>query len=163
MKTLYLVRHAKSSWETPGNEDHERPIRDKGVKRTQKIIGFLNEHNIKPGIIVSSHALRALQTARILASGLNYPQEDILVDKKLYIDDSENIMDVVAGLPDKENKAMLVGHNPCMTEFANEFLDDEIDNLPTSGVVSISFETSKWNEISLAEKKVDFVIYPKEL
>lgn len=163
MKTLYLVRHAKSSWEGSYLQDYERPLLKEGIERTQKVIAFLQERKIRPEIIASSHAVRALETAKLIADGLEYPHHEILIEAKLYIDKIDSIIDVVYSLPDEKDSAMLVGHNPYITQFANDFLKNKIDYLPTSGVVAVNFKTDKWNQIPSAKKDVNFVIYPKLL
>ena len=79
MKTLYIVRHAKSSWDQAGLADHQRPLLEKGKKRTKRIIDYLLENNIKADLIISSHAVRALETARIIGYALNYPVDEIRI------------------------------------------------------------------------------------
>ncbi len=163
MKTLYLIRHAKSSWENPGLHDYERPLLEKGIKRTEKILQFLKNRKINPGIIVSSHTVRALETAKLIADGLGYPDNKISVESKLYFDGTDGIMNVVFALPNKKGSAIIIGHNPYITQFSNRFLIKKIEPMPTSGVVSIDFFTNKWNEVPLSEKNARFIIYPKDL
>jgi len=163
MKTLYLIRHAKSSWNNSDLDDHERPLLEKGIKRTEKIIQFLKNRKVNPCIILSSQTVRALETARIIARGLKYPEDEILTDSKLYFDGTDGINEVIYELPDEKKSALIVGHNPYLTQFTNRFLARKIESIPTSGVVCIDFNTNSWHEISLAEKKVRFIIYPKDL
>ncbi len=163
MKTLYLIRHAKSSWNNSDLDDHERPLLEKGIKRTENIIQFLKNRKVNPCIILSSQTVRALETARIIARGLKYPEDEILTDSKLYFDGTDGINEVIYELPDEKKSALIVGHNPYLTQFTNRFLARKIESIPTSGVVCIDFNTNSWHEISLAEKKVRFIIYPKDL
>ena len=157
------MRHAKSTWEFPELKDEDRPLVDKGIKRTKKIIKFLSKKNVKPDIILSSHAVRALETAKIVAEGLNYPVKDIVMEQKVYESNIENLFNVVYGIANNKNTMVMVGHNPTITNFANYFLTEYVDYLPTSGVVCIEFETDKWNEIVSAKKQTRFIIYPKML
>ncbi len=157
------MRHAKSTWEFPELRDEERPLIEKGVKRTQKIINFLTKKNIKPDVILSSHAVRAHETAKIIAEGLAYPVKDIVIEEKVYESTLDNLFDVVNGTPDTKHTMVMVGHNPTITNFANYFLTEYVDYLPTSGVVCVEFETDKWNEIVNAKRHTRFVIYPKML
>jgi phosphohistidine phosphatase len=161
MKTVYIVRHAKSSWKELDLPDEKRPLLEKGKKRTKRIIDYLLDNGIKVDYIVSSHAVRAYETARILAHALNYPVENIKVDPHVYLSDGERIFNQFYDLPNKYQSVMIVGHNPALTDFVNNFLDPRIDNLPTSGIVSISFDTSDWEKVPLAEYKVDFYIFPR--
>lgn len=163
MKTLYIVRHAKSSWKYPELSDDERPLLEKGKKRTRKIINFLIEKDTRVDLIISSYAVRALETARIIAHGIGYPEDEIQISQQLYHASSDRILDQFFDLSDEINSLMIVGHNPTFTSFANQFLDEKIDWLPTSGVVSVSFDTNSWTDIPLAKQKENFVIYPKAL
>lgn len=163
MKFLYIVRHAKSSWDFSGISDHERPLKQKGRKRTLQIAKFLLENNTKPDLIVSSFALRAHDTAVLLASGLSYPKNEIRVENNLYHSNVDILLDHIYSLSNSMNSVMFVGHNPTFTEFANYFLAKKIEWLPTSGVVCIAFETNKWEDIHHAKKITKFVISPKLL
>lgn len=163
MKTLYLVRHAKSSWDDMSLQDYERPLLDKGKKRTQKVAEFLELKGVKPDLIVSSQAVRAYETAKILARKLNYPKEDIRIDTQLYFSGQQAMENVIFGVDDTVNEVMLVGHNPDMTNFANNFLEDKVDYLPTSAVVCLKFDTKKWDQVFLCKREVVFVIAPKTL
>ena len=162
-KTLYIVRHAKSSWEDPFLSDHERPLAPKGVRKTKKIAGFLKNSISRPELFLSSTAVRARQTAGILAKELGYPKEKIKYTANLYHAGEDAIFNELYALPDDIHSVMIFGHNPGFTYFVNLFLNPTIDNLPTSGTVSISFSTNKWNEINTAKFHVNFVVFPKML
>ncbi|MFZ4398943.1 MAG: SixA phosphatase family protein [Bacteroidales bacterium] len=163
MKTLYIIRHAKSSWEFTNLSDEERPLIEKGIKRSKKIGKYLKEQNVKADIIISSHANRALNTAQIIAKKINYPEEKILIDKKIYGTGIDNLFNTIYGIPNEYKCAIIFGHNPTFTNIANYFLDEKIDNLPTSGLVCVVFETDKWNEIATANNLENYIIRPKEL
>lgn len=163
MKTLYIVRHAKSSWKYPELPDEERPLLEKGKKRTKKIIDYLHENKVKVDYIISSHAVRALETAKILAYALNYPDEDIRVDHEIYFADSDKLFNQFYDLPDRYEQVMIVGHNPAFTNFANYFVTPKIDWLPTSGIVCIEFDTDRWDKVPTANRRTVFVVYPKML
>jgi phosphohistidine phosphatase len=162
-KTLYIVRHAKSSWDDPFLPDHERPLAPKGVKKTLKIAGFLKSNISCPELFLSSTAVRAKQTAGILASELGYPEGKIKYTKNLYHAGEDDIFNELYSLPDNIHSVMIFGHNPGFTYFVNLFLNPTIDNLPTSGTVSISFSTEKWHKINSAKFHVNFVVFPKML
>ena len=162
MKTLYIVRHAKSSWEY-NLPDDERPLIQKGIKRTNKIAAFLLNKNIKPDILISSYAVRAMETAKIIAATIGYPEDRIKISQGLYHANTDSLYHELFELSDEIASAMMFGHNPTFTSFANHFLHKKIDWLPTSGVVTISFRTDKWTEIALAKHKVEFITFPKDL
>ncbi len=163
MKTLYIARHAKSSWEDVHVSDHDRTLIPIGKKRTKKVARWLKEHKIFPDRIISSTAIRAYKTARLLAQGIGFSEEKIEKEASFYNADSEDIMEYLYALPNTVDKVMVVGHNPTFTELVNLFLEENkwIDNLPTSGVAAIRFETDKWDELELAEHQVEFLITPK--
>jgi phosphohistidine phosphatase len=163
MKTLYLVRHAKSSREDPGCADEQRPLLDKGVKKTGRIVKFLRDKNILPDLIISSHAVRALETAKIIASGLDYPGKKIAVNRKIYDGYYDRILDIIYETPNDINSLMIVGHNPTISNLANLFLHPGIEDMPTSAVVSITFDTNQWEKIPSVDSKMDFFVFPKIL
>lgn len=163
MKAIYILRHAKSSWDFPHLADDERPLLDKGKKRTRLINEFLIENKIKPDLIITSHAVRAYETARIVARAIGYPKEDINISKTIYFADAANLIDQFYDIPETVQSAMLVGHNPTLTNFVNRYLDKKIEWLPTSGLVGIRFHTEKWVNISAADYAAEFLITPSML
>lgn len=163
MKTLYLVRHGKSSWEDIALQDYERPLLEKGKRRTYKVADNLISREVTPDLILSSHAKRAYTTAGIIARKLGYPKENIAIDDLLYFSGQQAMESIIFGLDDQLEKVMLVGHNPDMTNFANIFLENKTDYLPTSAVVCVQFETTNWKEIFSAKREVLFIISPKTL
>ncbi len=163
MKKLYLIRHAKSSWEDTGLYDHERPLLPKGVKRTKRVIKYLIENNINIDLIISSYAVRAHETVKLIARALNYPIDNINLDNQLYEAGVQGYFNQFKVLTDNINSVMLAGHNPTITDFANHFLEKKIDWLPTSGIICISFKTDKWEKALDSGKIINFVIYPSIL
>lgn len=163
MKTLYIIRHGKSSWDVAGTSDHDRILLPKGVKRTMKVAAFLKGRNIKPDQIVSSSANRAYETAAIVAGVLDYPLNKIDKQASFYDAEDSTILDHLFGIDNTIDSVMIFGHNPSFTNLANIFLGDIIEWMPTSAVVSINFDTQKWEDIMLAERETNFVITPKML
>jgi phosphohistidine phosphatase len=163
VKTIYIVRHAKSSWNTPDLPDEKRLLLEKGKKRTKKVIDYLHANDIQVDYIISSHAVRALETAKLLAHALKYPADNIKVDSQIYFANGDSLVNQFYDLPKRYNSVMIVGHNPSLTDFVNLFLNPSIDNLPTSGVVSISFDTDHWEEVPVASRRTNFILFPKEL
>lgn len=163
MKTLYIVRHAKSSWDHQGLADHERPILEKGKNRTKLVGDYLVENNLKIDLIISSHAVRARQTASIIADILDYPEDNIQISSAIYHGDIDSLFNQLFELPNDVTSVMLFGHNPTFTTFANYFLHKKIDWLPTSAIVCIEFDADKWENIMNAQKKAKFVITPRLL
>jgi len=119
MKTLFLVRHAKSSWDDTALPDKDRPLNDRGKRDAAKMGERLAKIDVKPDLILSSPARRALTTAEIVAKKLDYKLKNILVDDRLYAVDADDLLDVIRKLGDKSKRVMLFGHNPELTELAN--------------------------------------------
>jgi len=163
MKTLYLIRHGKSSWENMAFQDYERPLLEKGKRRTKKVAGYLLDKKVRPDLIVSSHAVRAFETAKIIAAKLNYASEHIILDESIYFAGVDALENLILGLNDSLNEVLLVGHNPDITNFANLFLYEKIDYMPTTGVVCVRFEMDSWAETFQAKREILFVISPKRL
>jgi len=163
MKTLYLVRHAKAILDNRMEKDIERQLLEKGIKRTGTIIDFLLQKKIKVDLIVCSPAVRAFETARALAHALNFPLTNIKIERLLYEGDSDKIGDLFYDLPQNKESLMIVGHNPSITNFANLFLPEPIDYLPTSGIVCLQFDVNLWDELSKAKIISNFVVTPKML
>jgi phosphohistidine phosphatase len=161
MKTLYIARHAKSSWDFPELNDHDRPLIEKGKKRTKKMIDYLKSKSVALDFMISSTARRAAETAEYFAKGCNYPVNEIKYDPTLYHASSEGIFNQFLDMNDDYQSIMLIGHNPAFTNFVNNFLQPPIDWLPTSGVVCLHFETHKWESIKAAPFKIGFVAFPK--
>jgi phosphohistidine phosphatase len=163
MKRLYLVRHAKSSWSSPGMDDLDRPLLEKGLKRTRLMIDYLKKHNTNLDLILCSHAVRAFETAKLFAWALEVPEEALRIERGIYAADADRITDQFFDLPDKVDSLMIVGHNPGITDFANLFLSSKIDMMATSGIVGIEFATEDWAEILNCKSKKLFYIFPRML
>ncbi|MFC2102550.1 histidine phosphatase family protein [Bacteroidota bacterium] len=163
MKAIYLIRHAKSSWDHPGISDSERPLMTKGIERSQRIIGFLKERGVAPDLMISSPAVRAFETAKLFAQGLAYPLKKIALDQKIYDGYYDRILDIIYATPNDVNSLMIFGHNPTITNLANLFLHPGIDDMPTSTVVAIGFDTLKWEEVPNVAARQLFIVSPKML
>jgi phosphohistidine phosphatase len=163
MKTLYLIRHAKASDGEAGMPDEKRTLVKKGISNTQKIIQYLLAHKISFDCIISSHAIRAKDTAKIIAKGMQHPEKKIVCDKRIYHNNVSGYFDILYELDDSVSALAMVGHNPVITEFANYFLEDKIMSLPTSAVVCIEIDTKRWTDLNLATHKTRFIITPKTL
>lgn len=162
MKTLYLVRHAKSSWDCPDLEDTERPLNSRGKHDAPLMGKLLKKMKEEPDKIISGHAKRAFSTARRIAEEIGYPKKNIEEDERLYMAGSLDFVDVISGQKKNVNSIMLFSHNPGITSFANSISNANIENIPTCGIVKIDFDINKWNEISEAKGKMIYFEYPKK-
>lgn len=144
MKTLTIVRHAKSSWKDTSLPDRERPLNKRGERDAPVMGKRINEHGIRPSLIISSPAVRAWTTAKIIAREINYPSEFLQKEDSLYLASLDEILDVIVAQENGFNNLMLVGHNPGLTEFANYLVPGLTTNLPTAGVVSVEIDQDGW-------------------
>jgi phosphohistidine phosphatase len=163
MKTLLIVRHAKSSWKDPRLADHQRPLNKRGKKAAPEMARRLRKRELRPDAIVSSDARRALDTAAAMATGLGLPDQTIRPTPGLYHAGPEEILSTIHNFKDNWQQVMLVGHNPGFTELANAFYPHRIDNVPTAGVVELRFDVRSWREID--RDNLDFYDFdfPKNL
>jgi len=161
MKTLYLVRHAKSSRDDPSLADKDRPLDDRGHRDAPKMGKRLAKRDAKPDLILSSPALRALATAEIIAEALGYPLEDIEVNDSLYASDADTLLSVIHQLGDKLDRVMLVGHNPELSELAHR-LASEITDMPTCAVAEFGFDSTSWSDVGKAKPEKVALDHPKK-
>ena len=146
MKTLFLVRHAKSSRDDPSLPDRGRPLDDRGKQDAPMMGKRLARRDVKPDLLVSSPALRALTTAQLIAGELGYQRKNIVVDDRLYASSPDDLLAVIRALDKKLDRVMLFGHNPEFTDLAHR-LSSEIIDMPTCAVAEFSFDTKAWSDV----------------
>jgi len=161
MKTLFLIRHAKSSWGDTALPDKDRPLNDRGRRDAPQIGERLAKRDVKPDLILSSPAMRALKTAEIIARKLDYRRKDIVVDDRLYAVGADDLLDVIRKLGDKLERVMLFGHNPELTELAHR-LSSKITHMPTCAVAEFTFDAKSWSKIGKVKPAKVTFDYPKK-
>jgi phosphohistidine phosphatase len=163
LKRLILLRHAKSSWDSPKLEDHERPLSKRGARDAPAMGKRLNERGEIPALIITSDAERALGTARIVARELGLRGDALLVERGLYLAGPARILDIVSRQDERLASLMIVAHNPGLTELANRLLPKlKLANLPTAGLLAIDFE-GDWADVARAEARLAYYDYPKRI
>jgi phosphohistidine phosphatase len=161
MKTLFLMRHAKSSWKDPWLTDHQRPLNKRGKKAAPEMGRRLKKRGVRLDAVVSSDARRATDTAKAVADVLRMRPTTIRLEADLYHADADEIVEIVCRLNDSWEQVMVVGHNPGFTEVANRFYSDPIANLPTAGIVELVFDVAAWGHINRKNLASGFFDYPK--
>lgn len=161
MKKIILVRHGKSAWDKPFLEDHDRPLAERGLRDVSLMSKRLLRRGVKPSLLLTSSATRAVETAKIIASALAYPEKNIVSEENLYQTTPEIILKYLRMQKDKYDLILVFGHNPCFNDLI-ETLGGSIDNLPTSGQYGIKFETEHWAEISAENASFWFLDFPKK-
>ena len=162
MKTLYILRHAKSSWEEPEKDDVDRALISRGITDAKAVAKRLQNELEKLDLIISSPANRAVHTAIIFCITANIPTKKIQIQTEIYESSESTMLKLIKSIPDEHDNVMLVGHNPTVTYFVNNFLENPLDNIPTSGVVGLTFDTDDWKNISKDKLKSYSFDYPKK-
>ena len=161
MKTLSILRHAKSSWSDPSIDDRDRPLNKRG-KRDAPLMGRrMTESAIRPSLILSSPATRAWATARTVASEISYPREFLQRDSRLYLASADQIISVLSEQDRGFNSIMIVGHNPGLTDLANRLVPGLTSNVPTCGLVAVELDTDHWDLSELPPLELLVFDYPK--
>jgi phosphohistidine phosphatase len=158
MKTLVLVRHAKSSWKDASLADRDRPLNRRGKRDAPKMGDELADLVGAPDLIVSSPAARAIATARIVADVVGYPVDGIREDGRMYEASPAEILEVIRELDDERDRVFLFGHNPGLTDLVNELSEPAVDSVPTCGAVEFRLAAERWADLSRATvRRVAFV------
>lgn len=160
MKNLVLIRHAKSNWDMP-LKDIDRPLDQRGLQDAHLVSSKIQKYVPKKYIIWSSPAKRASDTAIIFAQNVLYPIENIVYKDDLYTFDEKQLEHVIKSCANKFDSVILFGHNAAITNFVNKFGNVFIENVPTSGFVSLQFETDSWDTINKGQ--TNKIIIPKDL
>jgi phosphohistidine phosphatase len=146
MKTLILVRHAKSDWGYEFLKDIDRPLNERGYRDAYQQSKWFLDRFEAPQIIVSSPAIRAISTALIFARTLKYNEQKILIKHGIYDTTTDDFLSNIYSLSNDIDSAMFFGHNPTITNLANLISKDKFfDNIPTCGIVIFKFEIDRWN------------------
>lgn len=161
MKVIHLIRHAKSSWDNPDLDDFSRTLNERGKKDAQFMANKLKELGCNPDYFLSSPAKRTTETSKIIATALNFNFEKIIFEEKIYVSSLKQLLQIVNEIPNNFNNIVFVGHNPTLTQLANYFTNDFIDNIPTCGIVKIELEIDNWQHIIQGIGNKNFFIYPK--
>lgn len=162
MKELYLLRHAKSSWDDPSLDDIERPLNKRGKKDAPLIGSILSKMKIKPELILSSPSKRTLSTAQIILEELNLSKKILSVDENIYLASADELSNLIKNIDDNLKRVMLVGHNPGLTDLSNFLSKQGIENIPTCGIVGLKAKINSWKEIEEHIFEQEFFEYPKK-
>lgn len=145
MKTLYLARHAKSSWKFPDLTDHDRPLNKRGTRDKARMADFLLEQAGDIQVIYSSTAVRALDYAVQVEASLAVPLRSL---PQLYTFEADRLLQVIQTLDDDCASSMVIAHNPGVTDLLNRLTGESILNVPTAAVAKVRFQLDCWNQIS---------------
>ena len=162
MITLFLVRHAKSSWKDQELTDRERPLNDRGKRDAPFMAKLLSERGVRPDIIITSPAVRAATTAKFFSREMKYKVADIVSDEALYQASMDGILQRVREIEDRVKTAMVVGHNPEITLLSDFVTGGSIDDVPTCGIACIEFAFDHWRDVGRGNGILKYFEYPKK-
>lgn len=161
MRSLYLIRHAKSDWAHDGVADIDRPLNARGYRNAQRMGEALASRGAQPDLIVSSPAVRAVSTALIFARVLRYPAARVALDDRLYEAEAEAVLQVIGEQPDSAETLFVFGHNPTWSALASQLAHGFFGELPTTGLVGIRFDARSWRDAVRKPGELVLFDFPK--
>ena len=163
MKTVYFIRHAKSSWKDMSLRDFDRPLNKRGKRDGPFMSKKLQEFGVQPDVIISSPANRAITTATHFAKALAISPQDIVQESAIYEAYASTVLKIVQGQSDNWQTILVFGHNPAFTMIANSFKGGAyIDNVPTCGIVKVEAKVDKWKKFTPENGLVKAFYFPKQ-
>ena len=161
MKTLLLIRHAKSSWDNSILSDFERPLNERGKQDAPMMAKRIKDKKIEIDAFVSSPAKRAKKTAELFMHEFDIKEKKLVLIPSLYEASLNNFYDAVENLNDKDDVIALFAHNPGITDFVNSLECSPVYNMPTCAVFALKIKTKSWVDFKEADKEFLFFDYPK--
>ena len=162
-RRLVLIRHAKSSWSNPLQSDYDRPLNERGQTDAPMMGERLKAKGVIPDMIIASTAKRASETAKIIANAVDYDEQKINWQDKLYHCNSSVFDEMLEDIPDTVQTVFIVAHNPGVSEYASAFeANSPIDQMPTCGIAGVEFDTDHWYDFNHTKRQVFLFDYPKK-
>jgi len=156
MKTIYLIRHAKSDWNTSAPTDFERPLNKRGLRDAPIIANELKTLNFAPTLVLCSPAQRTTATSELIVK-----DKKVIFEQSIYEASLKDLTILINDVPNKHSEIALIGHNPSITYLSNHLTGEYISNMPTCSVVKIVLEVDSWMEVIAGIGTQKFFIYPK--
>lgn len=161
MKTLSLLRHAKSSWDDASLTDFERPLNERGLRTAPRVGQWLKEQAVKPDLIICSTAVRAKATCKLVSKTAEW-NVSVEFNDSVYLASVEQLFDIVRAVDDTHNHLLLIGHNPGFEELL-EYLTHERRHYPTAGFACIELSAERWRDIAASGNKLKLFLAPRSL
>jgi phosphohistidine phosphatase len=161
MKSLFLIRHAKSSWDNPMQNDFDRPLNARGLKDAPMMAERLLDRKLKIDAFFSSPAVRAKQTCLLFMQAFKASETSIQLQSQLYLAEPEVFMQSIINFPASISSAAIFSHNNGITAFANTLTSTSIDDMPTCSVFALKADIENWKDFAKAKKEFWFFDYPK--
>lgn len=161
MKTLFLLRHAKSSWSNNSLADFDRPLNDRGLAAAKYMGHFLKDQSPPPQLVISSPALRTRQTTKIVLSESAFDTQPKF-DERIYEASVKDLLSIIADVSDEIKVLLLVGHNPGMEDVLKQ-LTGERREMATATLAKIVFDEDRWKALETSEGKLELLMRAKDL
>ena len=161
MRILYLLRHAKSSWNDPTLRDFDRPLKKRGREAAERIGERMASETLSNPLVICSPAVRTRETAEVVLASAKL-QVEPRFDERIYEASLRELVEIVTEIPNDKEVAIMIGHNPGFEELLS-FLTGEHRRMPTCALAKIRFEDVSWNEVRAGEGSLEWFIAPKEL
>jgi len=160
LKTLILIRHAKSSWQDSGSSDYARRLNHRGVTDApimgDRLAARLDADNVALDVLLCSSAQRARETAELLIPALGFPPENVDWRKELYLASPDAMLAAIRSVPDQAGVAALLAHNPGITELAEQLTGLYFGNVPTCGIITLTLPVKRWVDAGERAALVNF-------
>jgi len=161
MKTLYLMRHAKSSWKDQTLPDFERPLNRRGIRAAETMGRFLKQQKMLPDLVLSSSATRARDTIEIVLKAAKLRTE-LRYDERIYLASPTRLLEVISQIEKERKVVLVVGHNPGMEELV-ELFTGSLQRMPTAALANVSFKSSKWSDAKENTGTLQWLVRPSDL
>jgi phosphohistidine phosphatase len=161
MKTLLLLRHAKSSWDDASLKDFDRPLNERGSRAAPLVGRFMREQGVAPDLVLCSPARRTRETVALVAQAAHW-DAPVRFDERIYEASVERLVEVISQIEEKANKALVIGHNPGMEELIFHLTGEE-KRVPTAALAQVALDVEKWGKIHQGCGTLDWLVKPKQL
>jgi phosphohistidine phosphatase len=161
MRTLYLLRHAKSSWKDESLVDFERPLAGRGRRACETIAGLIRSEQIEFDLLLSSTAVRARETIERIKQ-LAKLRTELRFDERIYEASTDRLLEVISQIENDRKNVLLIGHNPSFEELL-QLITGEAERMPTACLAKIKLKISKWSEVGANQGTLEWIVRPKEL
>ena len=161
MRTLYLLRHAKSSWKDETLRDFDRPLKGRGRRAAEQMGQVLAEEKLKSPLVISSPAVRARETTELVLESAGFGIEPRL-EERIYEADVRTLVEIVRSIPAASDTAIMVGHNPGFENLLSYFTGEN-RHMPTCALAKIEFDAASWSEVSEETGRLELFVTPKDL
>ena len=162
MKTVFFIRHGKSSWDNPSLRDIDRPLNPRGLRDAPFMAKLLRGKGVRPDALISSPANRARTTAGYFADELGIAKEAIEIKREIYEAFTGDLISLIQALPNNIDTVLIFGHNPSFTSLTNMFSSNYIPNVPTCGISQVEANINSWNQFNEQTASLKNFYFPKQ-